>query len=384
MYGIGGFDVQNPRSDHRFLTAAAAEVREVIGRAIFDAGAWDDFVQVLAGIFPGTCVAFQRVDLRRNVVCYDRMANIDPGVEASYRQYYYGVNPWMQPMRAAFSGTILVSERDYPARSFEHTEFYNDWLRPELAAATGLILESQAESLAVVGVHYSVERSKSYDEPLSELLHRIRAPLLRSMETTRLIDQTIDRERSAAALVACTGDIACVVDENQIVIEANAAAEREFQSQEIVAMRSGKLSVTAHEVNGWLGNTLRLLAQDLEPGATTRIFSADSTYQLVVNCLPRGAGGVSPFSRRQLFLAILRNLSGQAENDRMASLAAAYGLTPAERRLCEVLSLGYTPKEAAEMFGIAPDTARQRLKAIFNKTDTHRQSELVRLFSRLL
>jgi DNA-binding CsgD family transcriptional regulator len=36
------------------------------------------------------------------------------------------------------------------------------------------------------------------------------------------------------------------------------------------------------------------------------------------------------------------------------------------------------------MLGIASETARQRLKAIFQKTDTRRQSELIALLGRPL
>lgn len=93
---------------------------------------------------------------------------------------------------------------------------------------------------------------------------------------------------------------------------------------------------------------------------------------------------ISPFYGRPLFLIVLRNLSKPAETDTMDELGAAFDLTPAERRLCEILLRGSSLKESADMLEISFETARQRLKAIFHKTGTHRQSELIALMGHLL
>jgi DNA-binding CsgD family transcriptional regulator/PAS domain-containing protein len=65
------------------------------------------------------------------------------------------------------------------------------------------------------------------------------------------------------------------------------------------------------------------------------------------------------------------------------ALIGAFGLTPAEARLASVIAEGVSPEQAAEALGISRLTARNQLKAIFGKTDTHRQSELVALLSLL-
>ena len=375
--------MQNIVFDQKFITDTSAQIAETAERAVFDASAWDDFVEMLGGAFPGTCIVFQRLDLRRNRVDYDRVLNMDPEDETSYRQHYCTLNPWIAPMRSVPSGTVMVSERDCPSGSFSHTEFY-DWLHPELRAGSAIILETGGENLAAVAVHYGVDRAGGYDRHVSELLHAISAPLLRSAEAARLFEQAMDRERSAAAIVSRSGDVACVVDEQLKVKEANARAESEFQRRKVVSMRAGKFSLSAHDINGWLADTLRLWAAGLEPGTTTRVFFADGAYQIGVTRLPRGAGMRSLFSGGPLFLVIVRDLSVPAEAGTIADLATAFGLTLSEQRLCEMLLLGHTLKEAADMLGIASETARHRLKVIFQKTDTHKQSELIAFLGRLL
>jgi DNA-binding CsgD family transcriptional regulator len=60
-------------------------------------------------------------------------------------------------------------------------------------------------------------------------------------------------------------------------------------------------------------------------------------------------------------------------------LQQLYGLTPAESRLALLLAAGNAPKEAAQQLQVGISTVRSQLKSIFAKTDTNRQSELVRL-----
>lgn len=59
--------------------------------------------------------------------------------------------------------------------------------------------------------------------------------------------------------------------------------------------------------------------------------------------------------------------------------AIGFGLTPAELRLIIPLSKGTGLKRAACELGISPNTAKSRLRSIFEKTGTHRQAELVSL-----
>lgn len=62
-----------------------------------------------------------------------------------------------------------------------------------------------------------------------------------------------------------------------------------------------------------------------------------------------------------------------------AALEQHYQLSKAELRLAIALLSGKTIKQAASLLHISDNTARSHLKAIFVKTNTHRQSELVQL-----
>lgn len=60
----------------------------------------------------------------------------------------------------------------------------------------------------------------------------------------------------------------------------------------------------------------------------------------------------------------------------------AHGLTPSEQRIAHVVLDGGTLNEASELTSLSLATVRSYLKSVFNKTGTHRQSELIALYYR--
>lgn len=62
-----------------------------------------------------------------------------------------------------------------------------------------------------------------------------------------------------------------------------------------------------------------------------------------------------------------------------AMLRHTYGLTPAESRLAQLLLNGATIGDAAKRLHVSEATAKTQLQHVFQKTQTHRQAELVRL-----
>ena len=85
-----------------------------------------------------------------------------------------------------------------------------------------------------------------------------------------------------------------------------------------------------------------------------------------------GASAILLFVRLRLSLEVAPSL-----------LSSIFGLTPAESRLAAELAGGSTLVQAAKALNISWETARTHLKTVFMKTNTHRQSELVALLSRV-
>jgi DNA-binding CsgD family transcriptional regulator len=85
--------------------------------------------------------------------------------------------------------------------------------------------------------------------------------------------------------------------------------------------------------------------------------------------------------RRPSVLVEVRDLA--AETPDSAWLAGCFGLTPAEARVASLLLSGLDRAAIARELGIAGNTVRVHLARLMNKTETHRQTELVQLLGRV-
>lgn len=64
-------------------------------------------------------------------------------------------------------------------------------------------------------------------------------------------------------------------------------------------------------------------------------------------------------------------------------LTELFQFTPAECRLAEILAQGHAPERCAQLLDVSLNTVRTQLRALFGKTGTQRQAELVGLLTRL-
>jgi DNA-binding CsgD family transcriptional regulator len=82
-------------------------------------------------------------------------------------------------------------------------------------------------------------------------------------------------------------------------------------------------------------------------------------------------------------LALVLVLEPGALTSPLTLLAKLYNFSPSEVRIAASIVAGHSPKECAATAGVSVNTVRTQLKSLMLKTDTHKQSELVALLSRL-
>jgi DNA-binding CsgD family transcriptional regulator len=87
--------------------------------------------------------------------------------------------------------------------------------------------------------------------------------------------------------------------------------------------------------------------------------------------------GATASTQRRLLL-LLRRPAAELKTP-LAAAAALYRLTSSEKQILGHILNGRTLAEIAELLGVARSTVKSHLQAIYRKTDTHRQADLVRL-----
>ena len=171
---------------------------------------------------------------------------------------------------------------------------------------------------------------------------------------------------------------AIALDQDGFVAEVNAAAETIFDND--VKIKDRRLFVRDPAARALLKEIidqlrasprLNLLATD------PIIVQRQDKMPVIIRIWPFDGAAHLPAQEVRALLTL--NALWPKPGPPAAILAKTFRLTPSEAKLACVIARGASPGIAARELKISRETARNQLKSVFAKTDTHRQSELVAL-----
>ena len=171
---------------------------------------------------------------------------------------------------------------------------------------------------------------------------------------------------------------AIALDQHGFVADVNAAAEAVFDND--VKIKDRRLFVRDPAARALLKEVIDQLrtSPGLNPLATDPIIvQRQDKMPVIVRIWPFDWAARLPMQEVRALLTL--NALGPKPGPPAAILAKTFRLTPAEAKLACVIARGASPGIAARELKISRETARNQLKSVFAKTDTHRQSELVAL-----
>jgi DNA-binding CsgD family transcriptional regulator len=171
---------------------------------------------------------------------------------------------------------------------------------------------------------------------------------------------------------------AIALDQHGFVADVNAAAEAVFDND--VKIRDRRLFVRDPAARALVKEVIDQLrtSPPLNPSATDPIIvQRRDKMPVIVRIWPFDWAARLPMQEVRALLTL--NALGPKPGPPAAILAKTFRLTPAEAKLACVIARGASPEIAAGELKISRETARNQLKSVFAKTDTHRQSELVAL-----
>lgn len=362
----------------------ATEVGEALELAAIGAEPWELALRLLNAEFPNAYFALVNQDFLHGRVNHAVSWNIDPSLVASYSEYYAFINPYQERWMALKSGGILSSEAVYPVKNIRRTEFYNDWLfkADGRTAGIGLKLDASPTDTIYLPMHTQEDYIAHYAEASTEILKRLRGPLERAIRISRTLQRTGGDVAARAALVGHGEGPALVVDHSMRIIEANTEAAGLLRQDALAGSRHGRLRFRDKALSERVAHRVRVLTSSPLSEAC-RIGWDDGSSKWLLSLIRLPADPVQRLlAPRPQILLRLTNLSAPPPSSDLAEFARLFRLTPAETRLAAALGGGLSLTDAATGLGITFETARQRLKQVFQKTGTAKQSELCVLLVR--
>ncbi|MEO7221285.1 MAG: helix-turn-helix transcriptional regulator [Devosia sp.] len=278
---------------------------------------------------------------------------------------------------------LLHLERQYPGflsdlevqspEAIERDEIYNRFLHPHgLQWTAGTLILSPSNDLLLIDVARATGEAP-FDRASLEALdayrpHMARAALLSARLGLRAACGMTDAMQMLGLPAIALSDTGKVVAMNTL---SEALDDR-------ILTRGGDRIALAHSAAD------TLLAQALEDvrGGTTRSIplpASEGQPALILHLLPVIRAAHDIFAAAKSLLLITDVTAPEAPTQEL--LAGLFDLTPAEARVARALASGLPLDRAAAEFGVSVQTIRNQLAAVFHKTGTSRQVELLRLLA---
>lgn len=274
----------------------------------------------------------------------------------------------------------LITDRDmFTPEQLRKDRFYNEFIAPHKMGATAgmvltragsdLILPISFERRAALGA-FQRDEIRTMNVHMSYLLPAATLALRLGFARTQSFADALGAVGKDVILLSYTGR----------VLYVSPSAERHFG--DALRLQSGRLH-SWHQ--GADASLLLALSKAVSSAvmidrltSNMRLPRRSSGAALRAQVIPLAAGAQDIFSLARA--AVVLSDSPPSGPDPLLP----FRLTPAERRLALRIAAGESLKASAEAERISVETARSRLKIIFEKTGTHRQAELVLLIARQL
>jgi DNA-binding CsgD family transcriptional regulator len=351
-----------------------------LGDTVIDPTAWPDIISEISMAAGATGGALRQGDIPTPDI--PRSAAIDEAFKAYFTQGWRAMDIRTTRGRSLLqAGQKVICDQDIVTpEEMQRLPFYSELLARHGLRWSAAVAFSAGPALWALSLQRTI-RQGPFDRD-----ERLRLALM-SQQLTDVATLSLAIGRSALSgatdALNAVRQPAVAIDRQGFVIAVNGGADALFDAQ--IRVKDRRLLVCDADARCAIESLLDRLrdASDPAPVACNPILvRRRDNVPVILRVLPVPGAARGPFLGARALLAL--TAVEPRPRPPAALLVSAFALTPAEARLASIIAEGLGPECAAEELRITKATARNQLKAVFAKTATRRQSELVALLSRLL
>lgn len=306
---------------------------------------------------------------------------------ASFASYYAGKSYVWSLLDKAAEGDVIHDRRVMPPDQRRHDVFANEWATmhdTDDCVVFPLLKRADRTAFAVFA---RSRTSGAFNRPALDFLRGLSPHLRRAAQLRAELDRS---ELSAALALGAIDKLADGVifaTADGSITNLNAAAEKLLMAAHSgLSVRQGRLRCASAALTLNLQRVIARAsgtdkASGRQGGALT-VHRGHGDKPLTLFCVPLFEARRWSFDLHPSVLLLVSDTarSMRAPVDLLRDL---FGLTLAEARLAARLGDGISLTDAAAELGVAKATVRSQLNAVFQKTQTNRQGELIRLLNAL-
>jgi DNA-binding CsgD family transcriptional regulator len=350
--------------------------------AIIEPSGWDEVVKRIVDATKSVSGGLHI--LQPDAAGLSATCNADPFYNDAYVQHYYKISPLIAASAIA-AGEVWAGTHITQTDAYKSSAFYNEFGRPQGWAdvvAVGLVRTPKTYGAL------SLQRSPEaiWVEPAEwQLLETLAPHLRRAVAIQDLLARTRATTESLGGAVAAAGFAVFLLTEDCRVVFANAKAEDLIRRGIGLRYEHGRLAATGPALTARLHALARQGAQpdraDGDIGGTLELCRGENCPPLVAHVIPLApirTAAIFDLDRPAAAVFIVDPAAGLTAQIR--HFAARFGLTAGETRVLAEIIAGNGLLAAAARLNITEATARTHAKHVLAKTETNRQTELIRRF----
>lgn len=339
---------------------------------------WNQFLDALCGTLPNGSATLFYHDTSTDRGAFSLARGMSSEARLSYAEHFSSLNPWMAGATRRPIGLPAPDSAMFARSDLERSEFYNDYLLPnDLRGAVGITIDRQNDCSFFLSVLGDISDTAERRDVL-EILRAVTPDLSRAFQFYRRVPITTETETCSSTSPTPAVGTLTIGPRRGIRRFTGRAKEYLAAGDAMSEGLSGRVEFRDRRVSSYVDACLRAPCIQ-EVRLAPRVFlvarDAQAPLKITVMTMPWAKG--TRFFRGPECIVLIEE-PGTAERD-LTEVAGLFSLTQAELRVASGMAAGLSPQEIAADAGVSNETVRTHLRALFAKTDTHRQPELVRL-----
>jgi DNA-binding CsgD family transcriptional regulator len=305
-------------------------------------------------------------------------ASVPAEARTIYSEYYCQFDYVLEAVEQGPVG-LIRSGQPLVALNAE-SEFHMDFMRP-YQMDDGLFVRLTDGLMPTCFLVAAPKRSEPFDtRERVKLMSALVPHLQQALRTQEHLKEITRGARDIAQAVDSVRHGIAVVRAGSAVVHLNAAAERVLKGGDGLCIRSGHIEATCASTDAELRRSIVTALFEQKCGSRSgnsfvcRRPSGKRPY--VIHVLPLDSEADDPSDARALVVLVDTE---QPPEPATSLLIRVYGLTRAEADIAVRVARGSGLKLISDELSLSMATVKTHLQHVFDKTDTHRQAELVRL-----
>lgn len=348
---------------------------------------WEEFLNRLVRTLDARSARILFMNRTADEVVNGVAVNHDSAFMDQYKAYYVNKCPWRPELAQKKPGRLYSTYLDFSCRqqAFRQTEFYHDWARPQQIehGICGTVLKGPEHTIQLLvqrtadAGHFTRSETDQFNNLwVPHIQNAIR--LSADAEQMRRVMET------ANGLAETYAQPFALLDSELYVRYVSPSMVQSVEHSRGLQLKGNRLRA----VQGHDNDSLYRLLRDASNAAQGKNYtageqlsvSADADDHLVLRVAPcPAAAGIRLFPGNDAFVAVFLKSDRTVFRCAADMLMAEFGLTRRESYLAMQLCAGHSLENMAVHDGVSVGTLRKQLKSIYQKTETHRQAQLVSL-----